>query len=157
MRKHLLALTLVLLMGCTSLTPERISLLAAIAGQAAQIGAANWLVKHPDQRPAFDLAIMILSDLVRRGETNQLAYINVLEGLPLATFSGPAGDLNITGTPKNPTVVPWEPKLVIWDAGLEKATVVQGKAEMPVMRATVAGLKRAVAPRPPLPDKLRFK
>lgn len=129
-----------LLISCTSLTPDRVNLLAAIAGQAAQIGAQEWLAKHPDHRAAFGLVIDELQRLLKAGETNQAQYATNLNSLPTATLAGPSGELYVT-----------EDRLVVWDAELKKAVAVEGKAEQPVIRATVAGLKRAMLPLPPMP------
>jgi hypothetical protein len=143
--KKLLGLGLVLLMGCTSLTPERVSLLAAIAGQAAQIGAANWLIKHPDQRPAFDAVILALTALVQGGVTDQRAYVEVLNSLPTATLAGPEGAVYVTDA------------LVVYDFDSDQPTRIKGAAEVPVRKAVIAGLKRGMAPKPPLPGKLKYK
>lgn len=134
------AALLFFLFGCASLTQDRVAVLSAIAGQAAQVGAQDWLARHPDQKPIFDSIIIGIAALVKGGVTNQMAYVELLNALPTATLAGTAGELYIT-----------EERLVIWDAELKKAVAVGGAAERPVLRATISGLRRALAPLPPAP------
>lgn len=137
-------LAVLLFTSCASLTPERVNLLAAIAGQAAMIGAQQWLAKHPEHRLSFEAVIAAIQSLIKAGVTNQAAYAELLNGLPTPTLAGPSGELYVT-----------EDRLVIWDSELRKAVAVEGKAEAPVIRATVAGLKRGLAPLPPMPTVSR--
>lgn len=138
--KHGLCLVLVLLMGCASLTPDRVSVLAAIAGQAAYLGAQDWLRAHPNHRPAFDAVILAISALVKAGNTNQDAYVELLSSLPTMTLRGKAGELYISDA------------LVVYDNDLGRATRISGAAEQPVERAILLGLKQALAPMPPMPN-----
>jgi len=137
--KHGLCLLLILLMGCASLTPERINVLAQIAGQAAQLGAQEWLAKHPEHRAAFDAVIVAISALVRNGNTNILAYTELLSSLPTDTLRGVDGELYLSDT------------LIVYDKELRKSTRIVGAAEKPVMDAVRVGLRRAVGPVPPMP------
>lgn len=136
-----------LLISCASLTPERVQVLAAIAGQAAQQGAQEWLKAHPDQRPAFNLVMQAIDNFIRAGNTNMAEYTALLESLPTPTLRGTAGEVYVTGTPK--TNVVETAHLVIWDAELKKAVPVAGALEKPVMKSVRDGLKRAMAPVPP--------
>lgn len=126
--------------SCASLTPERVQVLSAIAQQAAHLGVQEWLRTHPTHRDSFQLVLSTLTALLRAGETNQAVYAAYLNSLPTRTLAGPAGELYVTGD-----------RLVIWDAELEKAVAVEGRAEQPVIRATVAGMTRALGPQPPMP------
>jgi len=139
----ILTALLFLTSSCSSLTPERVHLLASIALQAAQIGAQVYLAKHPDKKPWFDAVTQAASDLMRLERTPQV--IEMLQNLPTDTLSGKDGEVYIT-----------EKRIVIWDSTTSKATVAQGKAESPVLKATVLGLKRASHPLPPLPKGFRF-
>lgn len=130
--------------SCASLTPERVQVLSAIAQQAAHLGVQEWLRTHPSHRDAFQLVLSTLTGLIKAGETNQAVYAAYLNSLPTRTLAGPAGELYVTGD-----------KLVIWDAELEKAVAVEGRAEQPVIRATVAGMQRALGPQPPMPTAKR--
>lgn len=140
----LLLVAACLFCSCSSLTPERVDILAQIAGQAAQFGTQQWLKDHPDHRDAFALVLAELQRLLKAGETNQAQYATNLNGLPTATLAGPSGAVYVT-----------EDRLVVWDAELKKAVTVKGAAEQPVIRATVSGLKRAMLPLPPVPGKAR--
>lgn len=140
--KHGLCLLLVLLFGCTTLTPDRISVLAQIAGQAAQLGAQQWLAQHPEHRDAFNLVIAAINDFVRQGKTNMVEYTELLSSLPTGTFRGDAGELYITDT------------LVVWDRDLGRSTRIVGAAERPVRMAVRDGLRRAVGPKPPMPPRV---
>lgn len=131
--------------SCTTLTPDRISVLAQIAGQAAQIGAQQWLAQHPEQRPAFDLVLAAISDFVRQGKTNMVEYTELLSSLPTGTLRGDAGELYISDT------------LVVWDRDLGRSTRIVGAAERPVRMAVRDGLRRAVAPMPPALPKWGFQ
>lgn len=131
-----------LFFGCTSLTPDRVALLSALASHAAQFGVEEWLAKHPTQREAWAIAISAFSDAVRKGDTNAVAYLN---SLPTATLAGYVSELYVSGD-----------KLVVWDNETQKAVAATGPAEGPVQRATAAGLKRGLAEKPPkLPPDLR--
>lgn len=131
-----------LFLGCTtSLTPDRVALLAAIAGQAAQVGVEEWLAKHPTQREAWAIAISAFANAVRNRETNAVGYLN---SLPVSSLAGPSGELYVSGD-----------RLVVWDGEAQKAVAATGALEDPVQRATVSGLKRGLAEKPPkLPPRL---
>lgn len=133
------------LFGCASLTPDRVAVLAAIAGQAAQVGAADWLVKHPEHRALFAAALAELTALARAGittnSTNEMAVASALERLsqlPTATLSGPEGAVYMRMA-----------DLVVWDG--RKMVVLQGAATVPVLKAIRVGLWQAMAPMPPAP------
>lgn len=149
---------LVFLLGCTTLTPDRIQVLAMIAGQAAQVGAQEWLVKHPEHRAAFNLVMVAINNFVRSGETNMAKYTALLESLPTSTLRGEAGEVYIAGEPAENELGPKAAAhLVIWDNELKKAVKVTGELERPVQRAIRDGLRRACAPQPPpLPGKSRL-
>lgn len=129
-----------LFFGCASLTQDRVSLLVQIASQAAQIGAQQWLVKHPDQRQLFNDVIAAIAVLVQAGNTNQLAYVEQLKRLPTTTLAGPDGAVVIASE-----------HLIIKDAVANKATIVTEPATMPVVKATLAGLRKGCTPLPPVP------
>lgn len=129
-----------LFFGCASLTPDRVALLAQIAGQAAQIGAQNWLAKHPDQKQLFNDVIAAITALVQAGITNQQAYVEQLHRLPTTTLAGPEG-----------SVVVKTDHLVITDKVADKATVLTEPATMPVVKATLSGLRKGCTPLPPVP------
>jgi hypothetical protein len=133
-------LTALLFFGCASLTPDRVNLLAQIAGQAAQIGAQQWLVKHPEQRQLFNDVIAAITVLVQQGVTNQHAYVEQLQRLPVTTLAGPEG-----------AVVIKPEHLVIRDTVAKKDTILTEPATMPVLRSTVVGLRKGTAPLPPVP------
>ncbi len=128
------------LLGCASITPETVNLLAQIAGQAAQIGAQNWLVRHPDQRQLFDDVIAAITVLVRVGITNQHAYVEQLNRLPTTALASDSGAVVVTST-----------NLVIVDTKRSKATVLKEPATMPVVKATLGGLRKGTGPLPPVP------
>lgn len=134
-------LTALLFLGCASLAPNRVAVLAAIAQHAAYIGASDWLAKHPEHKAGFDAVIFALTALARNNNTNETAFVELISSLPTSTLAGPEGELYVT-----------EADLVIWDSALKKAVEVKGPAVQPVMKATLSGLKRAVAPLPPVPE-----
>lgn len=140
-----------LFLGCSSLTPERVSVLSQIAGQAAQIGASEWLAKHPEQKPSFDAVIAALIALQKAGNTNQDAWVERLSTLPIDAFRGPDGELYVSPRSKEP--VPDAARVVVWDKHLNKSTTVRGTATLPVLRSALFGLRRAVGPKPPVPGK----
>lgn len=132
--------------GCASLTPERINLLVAIAGQAAQMGAALWLSEHPTHQDAFNHVITALTPLVKAGDTNK--NVEILTSLPgnvpgVVTLKGKDGDLYVTDV------------LVVYDNESGKSTRITGEAVKPAMRVILTGLQAAVAPLPPDPKKAR--
>lgn len=149
--KHGLSLLLVLLLGCTSLTPERVNTIAAIAGQAAAVGAGDWLAKHPTHRDAFRLVIGQLSDVLRTDNKDpqslENAAVELLSSLPTDALKGKDGELYVT--PRSTNSIAGEGGLVVWDKALNKSTVVKGQATVPVIKATLSGLKRAMVPKPP--------
>lgn len=153
-----IAVTLALLLfGCTTLTPDRIQVLAAIAGQAAQLGAQEWLAAHPTHRDAFNLVIVAINNFVRAGETNMVKYAELLESLPTASLRGTAGEVYVTGTPKEWPDTNGIATVVIWDAELKKSIRVEGELEKPVREAIRRGLVRAVTPMPPaIPNRHRL-
>jgi hypothetical protein len=128
-----------LLLGCTSLTPDRIRVLSEIAGLAAEQGGREWLAKHPDHRPAIASVIAALTALRQAGVTNQNAFVEQLSALPTSTFRSESGELYVSEG------------LVVWDGLLNKPVGVSGASEQPVMSATLRGLRRALLPLPPMP------
>lgn len=143
--------TVLLFLGCTSLTPDRVALLSAIAGQAAQVGVEEWLAKHPEQREAWAIAISAFANAVKTGETNPVSY---LKSLPVSSLAGPEGALYVTGNRSSNKVD--KAILVVWDNETQKSVAATGPAEEPVQRAVMAGLKRGLAEKPPkLPPDLR--
>lgn len=156
------------LLGCSSLslTPERVNVIAGIAGQAAAVGAADWLAKHPGHRDAFQSVINALSAVHKNGNTNNQAledsFVEQMSSLPTDSLKGPDGELYVVGEPKerkvtNPTAERPYGGLVVWDAHLKKAVVVRGAATRPVLKATLIGLKRAMVPQPPAPVVARAR
>lgn len=140
--KHGLCLLLVFLLGCTSLTPERIGVISAIAGQAAQLGIQLWLEQHPTHRKAVEFTVQEFANGVKEGKTNP---VPVLHRLPTSSLAGPHGDVYVSGD-----------RLVVWDAELNKGVAATGEAEKPVLREVLAGLKRGVATMPPkLPVRVK--
>lgn len=142
----LATLTALLFFGCASLTQDRVTVLAAIAGQAAQVGAQEWLAKHPEHRALFTAALAELTALAGAGitttSTNEMAVASALERLsqlPTATLSGPDGAVYMRMA-----------DLAVWDG--RKIVVLQGAATVPVLKAIRVGLKRAMAPLPPAPE-----
>lgn len=130
--------------SCTRLTPDRVALLSAIAGQAAQVGVEEWLAKHPTQREAWAIAISAFANAVKTGETNPVSY---LKSLPVSSLAGPEGALYVTGTRSSNKVD--KAILVVWDNETQKSVAATGPAEEPVQRAVMAGLKRGLAEKPP--------
>jgi hypothetical protein len=151
-------LSATLLFGCTSLTPERVNVLAAIAGQAAAMGAEEWLLKHPQHRAAFDAVIAELVAVHKNGNTNEQAledaFVERMSSLPTDTFRGRDGELYLTGERKDGGA---RGGLVVWDAQLKKSVPVRGEATRPVLKATLVGLKRAMVPKPPAPVVARAR
>jgi hypothetical protein len=134
--------------SCASLTPERIDALANIAGLAAQIGAANWLQKHPENRPMFEAAIAAINALIRAGITNPDAYAEQLNKLPTDLLAGPEGDVMVSPVPRA--------GVLVWDVESKKAVVVKGKSVLPVAKSISRGLRNATSPAPPkLPTSRR--
>jgi hypothetical protein len=149
------AILALLFTSCASLTPERIAILAAIAGQAAQIGAQQWLATHPEHRAAFDAVITAIRALVAQGTTNPNAYVELLESLPTSKLAAPSGELMWSGRPKDGHGVA---AILVWDGELAKPVVIEEAAVLPVMKAATAGLKRATAPMPPpIPKKKLYE
>lgn len=152
---------LLLLIGCTSLTPDRINLLASIAGQAAAIGAQAWLAEHPGHKVAFDAVIGMLTQIYQSGNNNQQsmedATVERLSSLPITSLAGKDGAIYWSGRSVKDTstnaVAPYG-GLLIWDGS--KAVAIRGAATEPVLKELVRGLKRGtrtVTKVPPLPDK----
>lgn len=139
MKRLLSALVIGCLMGCSSLTPERLNVLASIAGQAAFLGAQEWLRAHPDQKPAFDAVIQAITIALRAGNTNQA--VELLASLPTTTLRGDAGELYVSD------------RLVVWDNDAGKATRITGAGEGAVLVEIRRGLRKAVAPVPPMLPK----
>jgi len=144
-----LAATLAVLLftSCAGMTPERIDAIIAIAGAAAQIGTQVWLAQHPTHRESFQHVIdAIAAEIKNSGATNEVKIVALLSSLPTDALVAPnKGELYVT-----------VPHLVVWDAKKQKATRVEGKAVAPVIKATLMGLRRGVAPRPPIPPPLKF-
>lgn len=136
--------TALLCLSCTSLTPERVNVLSAIAAQAAQLGAQEWLAKHPEHRESFLLVIAAFQNALRTGDTNPVAF---LKSLPVSSLAGPAGELYVTDGRSSNDVQ--KATLVVWDSELNKSVRAEGALEKPVAMATLAGLKRGVAQMPP--------
>lgn len=150
--KKLLSVALVALAGCSSLTPERVNVLAGIAGQATSSGVSDWLAKHPKHRQAFENALIPLQQIQRSGNTNEQAledaFVQFLGSLPTDAFSGPDGALYVTGASTN-VLRSTHGGLVVFDKKLNKSVAVHGAATLPVVKATLSGLKRAMLPKPP--------
>lgn len=147
----LATLTALLFFGCASLTQDRVTVLAAIAGQAAQVGAQEWLAKHPEHRALFTAALAELTALAGAGittnSTNGMAVASALERLstlPTATLAGPDGAVYIR-----------REDIVVWDG--RKMVEVQGAATVPVIKAIRVGLRRAMVPLPPVPEPVASK
>lgn len=139
-----------LLMSCSSLTPERINVLAQIAASAAQIGAQIWLEKNPQHRDSFNLVMAMLQQLIREGETREFKYAEVLQSLPTSTLAGPEGAVYVSGTPKLSERKEVD-RLVVYDEGTGKSYNVGG--DVRVQRAIVNGFRRGLMPRAPMPGK----
>lgn len=151
--KHGLSLILVLLIGCSSLTPERINTLAAIAGAAAQIGAAIWLEQHPDQAPAFESVLQNITMEMRRGDTNKA--VQLLRSLPVSTLRSYEGELYMTGDHRG--VADEKTFLVVYDSKTGKPTRISKAQEPVVMEEVRRGLKRAVVQKPPALPQVRHR
>lgn len=134
--------------SCASLTPDRIATLVAIAAQAAQLGAQEWLAAHPEHRAAFQQVIDAINIELKAGNTTRA--IAMLESLPVTSLSGKDGEIYWTGEPRSTnTEATVAGTLVVWDGYLGKPTRITGSAEGPVVNAVRTGLRRAVAPMPP--------
>lgn len=153
-RLAIFAVLLFFLLGCSSLTPERVNLLAQIAGQAAQYGAQQWLAKHPDHRLAFDAIIASIAALVKQGETREFKYSELLQSLPTDTLVGPEGAVYVTGTSQLSTNKEQD-RIIVYDKRTKKPYHVGG--DIRVQRQIVAGLKRAMLPLPPAPGKAKAR
>lgn len=144
-----------LLLGCSSLTPERVNTLADIAGRAVAVGAAAWLEKHTNHVDSFNAVIAGLSHLQKVGNTNQDAWVELLSSLPTDGFTSADGGLYWSGLSTN--AIHNEASstnrsyggVLVWDAKINKSTLVRGPAVVPVLRKTLSGLKRATLPKPP--------
>lgn len=142
----LATLTALLFLGCASLTPNRVAVLAAIAQHAAYIGASDWLAKHPEHQGLFTAVIAELTALAGAGittnptnETAGAAALERLSKLPTGTLAGPEGAVYIR-----------REDLVVWDG--RKMVEIQGAATVPVIKAIRVGLRQAIAPLPPAPE-----
>lgn len=139
----------VLLLGCSSLTPERVNVIAGIAGQAAAFGAADWLAKHPEHRQAFMDALAELGAVVKTDDKGaqsiEDAAVSFLAKLPTGTLRGKDGEVYVTGDTNGPA------SLVVWDPVLKKGVEVEGEAARPVVKQLYMGLRRALSPQPPAP------
>lgn len=143
--KRLLVVPLVLLLcSCSTMTPDRIALLSALAGSAAQIGLQIYLSNNPTHRPGAQAVV----DALRRIEVpTEQAVATELQSLPTTTLKGPESELYVADTGK----------LVIWDKQRKKAfDVPPGLAGEAVARAVRDGLRRAMVVRPPMPTPRRF-
>lgn len=129
------------LLGCSSLTPERVTVLSQIAGQAVQYGTSQWLVKHPNHRQGFEAIVLALSGLVKAGNYNEDAWTELLSSLPVNALEGPNGAFYVSEG------------LVVWDGHLKKAVDVRGQATPAVLKATYIALRNAVGPKPPVPGR----
>lgn len=153
--KRLLVIPLIVLLGCTSLTPDRVSVLSQIAGQAAALGASEWLAKHPEHRQAFLDAIAALGAVLKTDRTDSRieaqsledAAVSFLAKLPTGTLRGKDGELYVTGDTNGPA------SLVVWDPALKKGVEVKGEATRPVVKEIYMGMRRALAPKPPVPGR----
>lgn len=129
--------------GCASLTPNRINAIAAIAGAAVQIGAAVWLDQHPEDKPLFNAVILTLSAIAMAGQPvsqDQETFVKVLATLPTPVLKCGNGALCIVA----------DHQLVVVEDIPKRATLIVGALEAPVRRATLSGLKAAMAPKPPV-------
>lgn len=148
-----LAILMALLIGCSSLTPERVSVLSQIAGSATAWGAEEWLAKHPEDRQAFLDALAALGAVIKTDQTDHRlepqsledAAVSFLSRLPTGTLRGKDGELYVTGDTNGPA------SLVVWDPALKKGVEVEGEATRPVVKQIYLGLRRGLAPKPPVP------
>lgn len=138
-----------LVMSCSSLTPERVSVLSQIAGQAAALGAEEWLAKHPEHRQVFSNAVAELGAFLKTDEKNpqtlEDAAVSFLAKLPTGTLRGKDGELYVTGDTNGPA------SLVVWDPALKKGVEVGGESARPVVKQIYLGMRRALGPKPPVP------
>lgn len=157
MRKYLaVIMAVVLLSGCKSMTPERLNTIAAIAGSAAAVGSAIYLTEHPEHKPAFDAVVLALATVLATSATNEVSaetnynkFVERLSSLPPeAQLKSAEGELYLSDAPKGE---PSKPFLVVWDATLRKPVKIEPEQSRAVMRSTLAGLRKAVGPRPPVP------
>lgn len=142
-----------LVMSCSSLTPERVSVLSQIAGQAAALGAEEWLAKHPEHRQAFLDAVAALGAVLKTDTSEsplapqsiEDAAVSFLSKLPTGTLRGKDGELYVTGDTNGPA------SLVVWDPALKKGVEVSGESARPVVKQIYLGMRRALGPKPPVP------
>lgn len=153
LRGWLAVILTALLCSCASLTPDRIAVLAALAGNAAQIGVSLWLDKNPDHRGSFEaVARAIAAFLAAQAgpgvapEAKEATVAELLSSLPTPTLASKEGELYVSGD-----------NLVIWDAKLKKASTVEGAAVEPVLKAVKEGMRRALVPKPPKPYPLPIR
>lgn len=135
--------------SCSTLTPDRIAVIAALAGNAAQIGVESWLVRHPEHRASFQaVANAIAAFLAAQGgppaTAKEATVAELLSSLPTPTLASREAELYVTGD-----------NLVVWDARANKASTVEGPAVEPVLKAVREGMGRALAPMPPMPGRVR--
>lgn len=144
--------------SCSTLTPDRIAVLAALAGNAAQIGVEEWLRQHPTHRESFAaVARAIAAFLAAQGgsaEERESKVVELLSSMPTRTLASKEGGLYLTGTPG--TNQPQRGELVVWDETLKKASVIEGAATEPVLKAVRDGMRRALAVKAPMPTPPRF-
>lgn len=142
--KRLLAIPLVLLLcSCSTMTPDRIALLSALAGSAAQLGLQLYLQNNPTHRPGVQAVVDALK-LIQVPTEQSVA--TELQSLPTTTLRGSESELYVAN----------DNTLRIYDAKSGKTfDVPPGLAGEAVARAIRAGMRRAVEPVPPLPARVK--
>ena len=106
---------------------------ARIAGDAANMGTRIYLMEHPEQKPAFELAHAVLDSLIRDENYDPVKFREALAGLPFNQFKGTGGELYIALA------------IIVWDELTHDFITVNEKGwAKPVMVSVRDGLGQAL-------------
>lgn len=132
--------------SCASLTPDRVQFWADLARQAAQVGLQIWLAKHPEHRGniAEILAAMGRLSVQPPGLESGVTEEQLLAALPTRVLTGEKAELFLT-----------DKSVLIRDKKSGKSKLVDAENREPVMRAIRQGMRDALTPKPPMPERTR--
>ncbi len=92
----LLALSLALLPGCSSMQPSTQKRVETATKLAAYIGTTEYLRVHPEQRPGFELAVEALSQIETAPTVDLTALLAVVNRLPVKELKSDRSQMFIT-------------------------------------------------------------
>lgn len=113
---------------------------AHVAGAAAYLGGSLDLIKNPDHRPAFELAVAALRSLESSTNYDAASLAQALAALDIRELKSPEGALYIQAA------------LIVWDEALRYAEPITQKelvrAVLPQIRSGLERALEATKPRP---------